>query len=114
MHVRTVNEKYLSDGEMLAYYSGLAQKYGDLTARYQNAICFVRDREHVYEAMEKSMESKPFILTSKPHSFRKKGFPLDSLSLEPETGKYFYDLEDGELAELAVEDGFLEFFRKYL
>ena len=114
VHVRTVNGKYLSDGEMLAYYSGLAQKYGDLTARYQNAICFVRDREHVYEAIEKSMESKPFILTSKPHSFRKKGFPLDSLSLEPETGKYFYDLEDGELDELAVEYGFLEFFRKYL
>lgn len=114
VHVRTVNGKYLSDGEMLAYYSGLAEKYGDLTARYRNAICFVRDPEHIYEAMEKSMESRPFILTSKPHSFRKEGFPLDSLSLEPETGNYFYDLEDGELDELAVEDGFLEFFRKYL
>ncbi len=114
VHVRTVNGKYLSDEEMLAYYSGLAGKYGDLTARYRNAICFVKDREHIYEAMEKSMESEPFILTEKPHKNRKKGFPLDSLSIDRKTGKYYYDLDDGELDEVAVEDGFIEFFRKYL
>jgi len=28
------------------------------------------------------------------------------------TGKYYYDLEEDELNEFAVEDGFLEFFRK--
>lgn len=99
---------------MLAYYSGLAGKYGDLTARYRNAICFVKDREHIYEAMEKSMESEPFILTEKPHKNRKKGFPLDSLSIDRKTGKYYYDLDAGELDEVAVEDGFIEFFRKYL
>ncbi len=114
VHVRTVNGKYLSDEEMLAYYSGLAEKYGDLTARYQNAICFIKDKEHIYEAMEKSMESRPFILTAKPHKNRKRGFPLDSLSMNPETGKYFYDSNEEELDEVAVEDGFLEFFRRYL
>lgn len=114
VHVRTVNGKYLSDEEMLAYYSGLAGKYGNLTARYRNAICFVKDREHIYEAMEKSMESEPFILTEKPHKIFKKGFPLDSLSIDRKTGKYYYDLDAGELDEVAVEDGFLEFFRKYL
>ena len=41
VHVRTVNGKYLSDEEMQAYYAGLAGKYGNLTARYCNAICFV-------------------------------------------------------------------------
>ena len=114
VHVRTVNGKYLSDEEMLAYYSGLAEKYGNLTARYRNAICFVKDKEHIYEAMEKSMESQPFILTAKPHKILKKGFPLDSLSIDRKTGKYYYDLDEGELDEVAVEDGFLEFFRKYL
>lgn len=60
----------------LLYGTGnLAKKYGDLVARYKNAICFVRDPEHIYEAMEPSMESEKFILTDRPHStIRKKVF----------------------------------------
>lgn len=113
VHVRTINGKYLTDEEMMEYYSGLAEKYGDLTARYRNAICMVLDSSHVYQAMEESMASKPFIITSKSHPRRKKGFPLDSLSLDIKTGKYYYDLADEELDQVAVEDGFLDFFKKY-
>ena len=113
VHVRIISGKRLSDNEMAAYYSGLAKKYGNLTARYKNAVCLVLDLEHIYEAMEKSMESEPFIITDKPHGRKfKKGFPLDSLSIHMKTGKYYYDLEEDELNEFAVEDGFLEFFRK--
>lgn len=113
VHVRTINGKYLTDGEMLEYYSGLAKKYGDLTARYRNAICLVLDQDHVYQAMEESMASEPFIITSKPHAKRKEGFPLDSISIDRKTGKYYYDLEKDELDQVAVEDGFLDFFKKY-
>ena len=47
---------------------------------------------HIYEAMEPSMESERFLLTSKPHPnhILKKGFPLDSLSIDIKSGKYFY------------------------
>lgn len=114
VHVRTVQGKYLSDEEMLSHYSGLAKRYGNLNARYKNAICLVLDEEHIYEAMEPSMESERFLLTWKPHKMRKQGFPLDSLSLEPKSGKYFYDLQEEKLDQVAVEDGFLEFFRKVL
>lgn len=115
VHVRTVKGKYLTDDEMIEYYAGLAKKYGNLTARYRNAICFVVDEEHMYEAMEESMASEPFIITSVPHSvIRAKGFPLDSISIDIKTGKYYYDLNEGELDQVAVEDGFLEFFRRYL
>ncbi|MDE6873301.1 MAG: hypothetical protein K2P87_02445 [Lachnospiraceae bacterium] len=114
VHVRTVGGKYLSDEEMLAHYSALARKYGDLTARYRNAVCLVTDGGHVYEAMEESMASELFLITAVPHEKRKKGFPLDSLSVDIRTGKYYYDLAEGELDQVAVEDGFLEFFRKYL
>lgn len=114
VHVRTIHGKYLTDEEMMEHYAGLALKYGDLTARYRNAICLVMDENHIYEAMEKSMESEPFIITSRPHMMRKRGFPIDSLSIDIKTGKYYYDLEKGELEQLAVEDGFLDFFRKYL
>lgn len=114
VHVRTVNGKYLTDEEMQAYYAGLAKQYGNLNARYCNAICFVKDKDTVCEAMEPSMESERFILTDRIHPIRKKGFPLDSLSVDIKTGKYYYDLPESSLDQVAVEDGFLEFFRRCL
>lgn len=115
VHVRTVNGNYLSDEQMLEYYSGLAKQYGKLIARYKNAICLVMDESRIYEAMEPSMESKRFILTDTPHStIRKKGFPLDSLSIDIKTNQYFYDLPPKKVDQVAVEDGFLVFFQKVL
>lgn len=115
VHVRTVNGKYLTDEEMLEYYTGLARKYGDLKARYRNAICLVMDRDHVYESMAESLSYKPFLLTACPHSeVRHRGFPLDSLSVDIETGMYFYDLEEEQVDQVAVDDGFLQFFQNVL
>ena len=115
VHVRNVNGKCLSDDEMIDYYSGLVKAYGNLVARYRNAICFVMDNTHIYEAMEPSMGSEKFILTDKPHStVRKEGFPLDSISLDIKTNKYYYDLPEDKLEQVAVEDGFLEFFKNIL
>jgi 8-oxo-dGTP diphosphatase len=115
VHVRNINGKCLSDDEMIDYYSGLVKRYGNLVARYRNAICFVMDEKHIYEAMEPSMESEKFILTDKPHgTIRKKGFPLDSISLDIKTNKYYYDLLEDRLEQVAVEDGFLEFFKNVL
>lgn len=115
VHVRTVNGKYLTDEEMLLYYSGLARKYGDLKARYQNAICLVYDLEHVYECMDDSLAGDAFLITSVPHSkILHEGFPLDSLSVELKSGKYFYDLEEAGRDEVAVRDGFVEFFERQI
>lgn len=114
VHVRTVGGRTLSDDEMIDHYAGLAKKYGDLTARYRNAICLVLDEQHIYKAMEESMASEPFIITSIPHITRKQGFPLDSLSIDIKSGKYYYDLDETELDQVAVEDGFLEFFEKII
>ena len=110
-----LNGKRLSDDEMIDYHSGLVKASGNLVARYRNAICFVMDNTHIYEAMEPSMESEKFILTDKPHStIRKEGFPLDSISLDIKTNKYYYDLPEDKLEQVAVEDGFLEFFKNIL
>lgn len=114
VYIRRINGKSLSDEEMIEYYSNLAKQYGDLTARYKNAICFVKDEEHIYEAMEPSMESKCFIITKKPHPIVEKGFPLDSLSIDISSGKYYHDLPDDRLEQDMIEDGFLEFFRECL
>ncbi|MGN1148395.1 MAG: non-canonical purine NTP pyrophosphatase [Lachnospiraceae bacterium] len=112
VHVRTVNGRYLSDEEMQRYYAGLAEKYGDLTARYHNAICLILDEDHVYERMDESLASEPFRLTSKIHPIRRKGFPLDSLSVHIPSGKYYYDLGEDAEDQVAVEDGFLVFFKE--
>lgn len=115
VHVRTVNGRYLTDDEMLRYYSGLAKKYGNLTAHYKNAICLVYSGKQLFEAMEPSMESERFQIATQPHSsIRKKGFPLDSLSVDIKTGRYYYDLPQQELDQVAVEDGFLQFFERVL
>lgn len=115
VHVRNVNGTCLSDEEMLEYYAGLVRRYGNLVARYRNAICFIMDENHIYESMDASLDSEKFILTDKPHSaVRKKGFPLDSMSIDIKTNQYYYDLPAGHLEQFAVEDGFLMFFKKVL
>lgn len=115
VHVRNINGKCLSDEEMVTYYTSLAKKYGNLTAEYRNAICFVADKNHIYESFEPDLSGEKFIITDKPHSeIRKKGFPLDSISINLKTGKYYYDLTDGERKRFAVEDGYLKFFERVL
>lgn len=115
VHVRTVNGAYLTDEQMLEHYIGLVKRYGRLTAKYRNAICFVQDAGHIYEAMDPSMESEAFWLTDMPHSsIRRQGFPLDSISQDPRSGKYFYDLPETAVDQVAVEEGFLTFFREII
>jgi len=114
VHVRTVGGKTLSDGEMIEHYSAIAERYGDVTARYRNAICLVLSEDKLFTAMDDSLASEPFIITSRPHSILREGFPIDSLSVDISSGKYYYDLEDNQLDKVAVEDGFLEFFKVVL
>lgn len=116
VHVRRVNGKNLSDAEMLAYYSGLAAEYGGLHAYYRNAICLIMDEEHIYELMDETFSSEPFLITSVPHpdGIRREGFPLDCLSVDLTTGKYYYDLDPAELGKVAAEDGSLRFFREVI
>lgn len=114
IHVRVKNGVYLSDDELIRYYSNLAEKYGDIKARYKNAICLVIDDNNIYDSMSDNLSGEPFIITSNPHKKRVKGFPLDSLSLHIPTGKYYYDMDDYEVDGIALDNGFIEFFNKIL
>lgn len=120
IHVRTFFGSYFTDKEMLDYYSGLALQYGDIKARYYNAICLITDGEHIYESMDESLASNPFLITSKPYPYVREGFPLDSLSIDITSGKYYYELSDkkqekitdADADELVGYDGFVDFFNK--
>lgn len=114
VHVRTINGVYLTDDELISYYSNLAKRYGDITARYKNAICLVVNENIMYKSMEDNLSGESFIITSIPHNKRVKGFPLDSLSRHVPSGKYYYDIEDYDIDGIELDKGFIEFFKKAL
>lgn len=110
IHVRRVGGKELTDGEMTEYYASLAAKHGGrITGRYRNAIYFILDENHHYSSMDMSIFTEPFLLVTKPHEKRVSGFPLDCLSIDIATGKYYYDLETKDVST-SVDDGVRKFF----
>jgi len=114
LHVRRINGKELTDDEMIEYYAALAEVHGGkITGRYRNAIYFILDENHHYSSMDMSIATEPFVLVTKPHPKRVKGFPLDSLSVDIATGKYYYDLDVKDVST-SVDDGVCVFFRKAL
>lgn len=114
VYVRRVNGKELTDEEMTEYYASLAAKHGGrITGQYRNAIYFILDENHHYSSMDKSIATEPFILGTKPHPKRVPGFPMDCLSIDIATGKYYYDLETKDVST-SVDEGVRAFFTKIL
>ena len=112
IHIRNIYGKYLDDEEMIEYYGKLAERFGgQMTVRYKNGICFVRSETEIYEYMGDDIAGEEFIITSKPHQRRTKGFPLDSLSVHINTGKYYFDL-DKLKDHSSMDKGFRNFFRR--
>jgi 8-oxo-dGTP diphosphatase len=102
------------DDSMESEYQALAKKHGgQLIGQYRNAIFLIIDDEHTYSSMDPSIATEPFILSSVPHKKRVKGFPLDCLSKDIVSGKYYYDMEDPTLTS-DTEEGLREFFRGVL
>ena len=99
---------------MIQYYSSLAKHHGGrITGRYRNAVYFILDENHHYSSMDMSIATEQYILVAEPHAKRIDGFPLDSLSVDIETEKYYYDLEVKDVST-SVEDGIRNFFAAVL
>ncbi len=114
LYIRRVDGKELTDDEMISHYSALAQKHGGkITGRYRNAIYFILDEKNHYYSMDMSIATEPFILADKPHEKRVDGFPLDSLSVDIKTGRYYYDLQVKDVST-SVDDGVRKFFARIL
>ncbi len=92
-HVRRVNGKELSDDEMIEYYTNLSREYGGkLTAKwvYGMVICNKDGRK------DYKWSKSNFYLVDKPIEKRTPGYPLDSISIVPETNKYFLQKENNK------------------
>ena len=113
-HIRRVNGKTLTDEEALEHYAKLATSYGGkIKAKYKNAICLIIDEKNIFSSMDSSLEIEPFYLVDKPHSKVVEGFPLDSLSVDIKTEKYYNDLEDNLAVDKStIEIGFTNFFKQ--
>lgn len=110
VHVRRVGGKVLGDEEMIEYYSDLALKFGgNIKAKYKNAICLVMSEDNILEYQGEDISGEEFILTSKPHKDRHKGFPLDSLSIDIKSGSYYMDIHNKN-EDSTQEAGFRNFF----
>jgi len=110
-------DDYMDDDKAVHYYSALAAELGgSMTARYKNAIVLVMNEKTIYEYMGEDIASEPFLMVSKPHKngVIAKGFPLDCLSVQIESGKYYYDIEGYIDKYLNVHDGFAAFFKRVM
>ncbi len=114
IHVRGRGERRLSDEELLSHYISLVKEYGLIRARYKNAICLIWDRQRRAESMDEELWGDSFLLTDVPHKKRVPGFPLDSISLDMDTGKYYYDMEGDSQDDIVSEEGFVRFFRDFM
>ena len=94
LNIRTpMNMDRLSDEEMIEYYSKLiAELGGKVTAYYLDGIA-VYNHGVISSFMDNVAAQKnvSFYMIDKASSKRFEGWPLDSLSINKENGKYFVD-----------------------
>lgn len=113
VNVRTLNGKRLDDNEMIEYYSSLSREFnGKMYARYENAIYMIINNDEYYYNGE-DIKSERFIISHIPHKKIIDGFPIDSLSINISSNKYYYDIEYEE-DYFNVDKGFNNFIKKIL
>lgn len=116
-HVRRVQGRELNDEEMISYYRRIAADYGGrLLSAYRNGVCVVYDEQHIYTYMEDMETARDFAfyLCDTPHEQRTPGWPLDSISIDEKTMKYFHDMADTEYAAAGEDEKRLTSYRNML
>lgn len=93
LNIRTPQGKRLDDEEMIAYYSQLiASLGGKVLAYYLDGIA-VYNKGEVHSFMENSEATKgsAFYMVGEASPLRHEGWPLDSISVNKNTGTYFVE-----------------------
>ena len=93
MYVRRVNEKRLTDEEMIEYYSNLAKEYGTnglITGRWIYGMALISNgHEYTY-----TWSKENFYITSIPSKIINPGYPLNTISINIKLNKYFTDMTE--------------------
>lgn len=78
---------------MIDYYTGLVKKYGrNLKAKWVYGMAIFDG----YETKTYTWSKGEFYFVEKPSPILNEGYPLDSISVMAEDGKYFVDLSREE------------------
>ena len=105
------DDREVSDEEMLAYYIRELEKVGGRSeGKWISAISLVAGGK-VYS---ESFSSRTILTSKRSLSVLTPGEPLNSLQIDPKTGKYFTDLTMDEWIELQLqrEKGYIKFMKK--
>jgi inosine/xanthosine triphosphate pyrophosphatase family protein len=101
-----------TDEEMLAYYAKIiADLGGETTGLWISAIALVTPNGEFTQRFERQT-----LLTSEINSKRTLGEPLNSIQIDPKTGKYFTDLSKDDWLALQAEreKGYIDFIEEHL
>ena len=107
-HVRRINGKELNDDEMIEHYMNLVKEYGGkLTAKWVYGMVIYDGKE----AKQYSWSKDHFYLVDTLSEKRNPGYPLDSMSIMPETNKYFTELTEKDRSKNNEykDDGVIDF-----
>lgn len=107
LNIRTPMQRdRLSDEEMIDYYSTLIGELGGKVSAYYLDGIAVYNHGKIYSFMDADAARKTgsFYMIEKALGKRFEGWPLDSLSINKENGKYFVDGSIGESKENIIKD----------
>lgn len=95
LHVRRIptDSERPSDDEMLRYYAALVSRFGERTSgRWEFGVC-IASPDGKYET---TTILSPRIFTNIPSASIVPGYPLESMQIDPETGKYISEMSQEE------------------
>ena len=103
LHVRSPFGRRLDDDEMLDYYIRLVSSLGGRAAAcwLDGTAVWNRGRITTLAEPAEAAEEKTFFLIDKPSGKRHAGWPMDSISLYADSGRYFTDDEPRHMVQSA-------------
>lgn len=115
LYIRRVNGRSLNDAEMLEYYTSLIHSLGGrVRATYSDAIAVYNQGEmYSFEADQDYIKTRSFDMVDVPHKLTHPGWPLDSISINRKTGRYFVE-EGGNDQKDYQEEIIIGEYRKQL
>ena len=106
LRIRTpMGRKRLSDEEMIEYSSGLIESLGGkVSAYYLDGIAvYYKGNISSFMDIKTAQETSNFDMIDKPSPLRFPGWPLDSLSINRETGLYFVEAKVNKSKENIIK-----------
>jgi len=96
LFVRRVNGKTLTDEEMIKYYTNLVKEYGKkgkINSKWIYGFAIINENgiEKTY-----SWEKSDFFLVESASKVRNLGYPLNSISIDKKSQKYFSEMKQEE------------------